>query len=876
MKSGSTFFPEALRRRVLENVERYAWAKQTAQRLVETARPWREMSDDALWGLMFGPSITRAWHVWSDGYCPACRGAVPMYNWLIEPLKHPWKLRCPHCQMLFPTNDFEAYYRSGLNQQGVFDPARADRSLLFHAQHPDPIDPLHRFGVDDGEGYVEGSNRWRFIGAYLIFGQWKGLVLAGIRNLAAAYLVTGDAVYARKAGILLDRVADLYPQFDHITQAFVYETVRTEGYVSTWHDACEETRLMAMAYDLVFDALRRDSQLVQFLTAKARQHALTNPKASFTDIHRNIEEGLLIDPLRNERKITSNFPRTPFAKAVLMAVQDYSRNRSAITELLDQTLKQATAVDGTTGEKGLANYTALAVRAVAELVGTFDRADSGFLQRALRRFPLRDTFRFHLDTWVCGQFYPHTGDTGVVARRTTEYAGVSFLRLPSGGDGIFSPHPVFSPPMFSLFWRLYEAAGDVDFVRLLYLANGRKVDGLPHDLLADTPSDFQRQVQAVIAKHGADFRPESVNKRQWCLAVLRSGRGERCRAVWLDYDAGGQHGHFDGMNLGLYAHGLDLMPDFGYPPVQYGGWGSPKTTWYASTAAHNTVVVDGRTQQAGSGKYTLWHIGDGVQVIRASAAGVYGIPQYERTVMLVDISPQDFYVVDIFRVVGGTTHDRFLHSTFGRTHTSARSSTATAPAEYAQIPMRQFVRLSRTEDNASLQLDWLVEDRLKYLPRGQQVTLRCTDLTSASEDYLCEGWVSFSGFSGTEEAWIPRLMVRRQGKAPLASTFVCLMVPFAGRGCPVVSVRRMPLHTTDGMPYGEAHVALEVTLSNGNTDRIVLMDTENPLRLEPGFDRVRRAVQRDWNLTVAEEVAFERLDGRSRRLMQVSCSGESR
>ena len=113
---------------------------------------------------------------------------------------------------------------------------------LFNAEHPDPADPLHRFGVDDGEGYVEGQNRWRFIGAYLVYGQWKQAVLGGIKALADAYIVTGEPVYARKAAILLDRVADLYPGFDYKTQATVYERPGAAGYVSTWHDACEETR----------------------------------------------------------------------------------------------------------------------------------------------------------------------------------------------------------------------------------------------------------------------------------------------------------------------------------------------------------------------------------------------------------------------------------------------------------------------------------------------------------------------------------------------------------------------------------------------------------------------------------------------------------
>jgi len=118
---------------------------------------------------------------------------------------------CPHCRELFPKNDFEKFYRSGLDERNVFDPNRADRSLLFNAEHPDPADPLHKFAVDDGEGYVDGEKRWRFIGAYLIYGQWKKAIVDGIISLSAAYAVTGDKAYAHRAGVLFDRVADLYP-----------------------------------------------------------------------------------------------------------------------------------------------------------------------------------------------------------------------------------------------------------------------------------------------------------------------------------------------------------------------------------------------------------------------------------------------------------------------------------------------------------------------------------------------------------------------------------------------------------------------------------------------------------------------------------------
>ena len=248
-KQGSAFYPADRVEVAWRNIREHAWARTAAATIVERAQPWLDMSDDALWSLMFGHTISRSWMVWSDGQCPACRQAVPMYNWKIDALGERWKVRCPHCNDAFPKNDFERFYVSGLDPRGVFDPKRADRSLLFHAGRPDPADARHRFGVDDGEGYVEGGKRWRFIGAYLIYGQWKQLVVDGIKRLAAAYVVTGNPAYAHKAGILLDRVADLYPTFDFAREGLVYEKRGAAGYVSTWHDACEETREMVLAYD---------------------------------------------------------------------------------------------------------------------------------------------------------------------------------------------------------------------------------------------------------------------------------------------------------------------------------------------------------------------------------------------------------------------------------------------------------------------------------------------------------------------------------------------------------------------------------------------------------------------------------------------------
>lgn len=856
VKHRSVFFPPELVAQGRQNCERYDWARQARDTVVAAAQPWLRMSDDEVWGLMFGPTITRSWMVWSNGFCPACRQPVPMYNWVMDPLNFPWKTRCPHCGELFPKNDFYRFYLSGLNEHGIFDPARADRSLLYNAEHPDPSDPLHLFGVDDGEGYFDGENRWRLIGAYLIYGQWKQLILGGLRNLAAAYLATGDRAYAHKAAILLDRIADLYPSFDFASQALVYEQrLGSNGYVSVWHDACEETRELALIYDAIFPALEGDEELVSFLSAKAREYGLPNPKASLADICRNIEDGILRDALRNQHKITSNYPRTPIAVATILAVLDWDGYREEIYKVFDEMMQRATAVDGVTGEKGLRNYSAFVTQALAEMLGYFGRAMPDVIAEMLGRYPrLRETYRFHIDTWCLGAYYPHSGDSGWLVARTPVYVGVVFDKgSPSSPSTAASW--IMRPSGYEFLWRLYQATADADYVKVLFSANGDRTEGLPHDFFCAAPQDFQDRIAQVIAQHGAEIHLPSVNKQQWCLGILRSGRGENQRAVWLDYDSGGGHGHADAMNLGLFAYGLDLLPDFGYPPVQFGGWGSPRAVWYTLTASHNTVLVDRANQQPGAGPTRLWGDGECVHLIEASAPAVYSAQQYSRAAVLVDVSETDFYVADVFRVVGGCEHTKFVQGPPGSVSAAGLSL---APAEdFGHGALLRNLRLDQAA-RPGWTADFAVEDLRGYLPTGSAVRLRYTDLTAEAAAGTCEAWAAES-FLTTEEFWLPRLIVQRHGDAPLASTFTAVIEPYSTRP-PLVSARRVAVEARRGMAYGDAAVALETRLADGRRDLLIFADGENPLGRQPDFREIRNLRQPDWRLSTDAEFCFIRLD----------------
>ncbi|HJP29465.1 MAG TPA: heparinase II/III family protein [Candidatus Latescibacteria bacterium] len=794
------------------------------QHAVTRAAPWRSRSLDELWDLVFGHTLPRSWMVWSDGPCPACGDDVNMYDWAMAPLDLPWKLTCPRCGDVFPKNDFHAYYLTGLDSTGVFDPARADGDLLFNNEHPDPGDPLHRFGVDDGQGFLnEAGQRWRFIATWLVYGQWKGLIWTGIDRLAEAFAATGDCEYSRRAGVLLDRLSDVYPTFDYSQQGFVYEKPGNRGYLSNWHDACAEVLTLTVAYDRVREALPDDDELVNFLSARASRLELPTAKNSGRQVCDNIEGRILQHTLDHIDRVESNFPATEMAVILIEAVLRGTDGITHIHELFDDAITRATAVDGLSGEKGLSGYACIAPRTLAHYLALFARALPGFLHEILARHPaLQDLYRFHIDTWIGQRFYPNAGDAGSWTQTSPTYAAVPFI----GNDG-----PTLAPSMFTFFWQLYEATGDVGFVQILHHANGDVTDDLPHDLCCADPADFQQRVAEAIAEHGELPQPPSVNKQNWHLAILRGGDDRMGPVAWLDYDSGamnsvyayrldpsvrgrGAHSHADGMHLGLYYRGVDLIPDLGYPPVNFGGWSSPQAEWYKMSAAHNTLVVDG-LDLANAGGQTLWWQDEGsVRGICVSAPGLIEGEVFERTIVIVDTGEADAYIVDVFRVQGGADHTRFLLGPFGPMQTTGLDL-APAPDYGHDTLMRAFQADATPAEGWAA--DWTLEDRAGVAPPGAAVHLRYTDLSRGVEAGICESWACYGSYGNKDEVWLQRPWLRRRAQdTPLASTFAGVLEPYVDQ--PVVaSVCRVDDGAGD---RADEALDLNIELASGGRDRV--------------------------------------------------------
>ena len=86
-----------------------------------TAR-WTKMPDQSLLRMIPPPQVPRAFNSSFDG-CPVHGTDLfkfGNYSWIMDPFKRPWKLKCPVGGEEYPSNDFQAFLDSGLQ----------DRSLL--------------------------------------------------------------------------------------------------------------------------------------------------------------------------------------------------------------------------------------------------------------------------------------------------------------------------------------------------------------------------------------------------------------------------------------------------------------------------------------------------------------------------------------------------------------------------------------------------------------------------------------------------------------------------------------------------------------------------------------------------------------------------
>ncbi|MGI5820403.1 MAG: heparinase II/III domain-containing protein [Armatimonadota bacterium] len=809
------------------NVQQHDWAAAERDAAVERAGRWVEISDDDLWHLVPCQDLPRTIDVTltrtPEGIvrpgCLNCGDDVfehGNYPYIVDPMNAPWTIKCPSCEMVFPTNDFGAFYESAIDERGCFDASLGDRSLLFNTDHPDPDDPLHTWGVDDGWGYVNQDGReFRFIG-YYTWQHWRQ-IRRMLDHLAEAWVYTGDEIYARKAGILLDRIADVYPEMDwrpYAERGWYHSSGgsrmgKIEGRI--WETGT--IRGFALNYDRVADGLDESPALLEFLAEKARQYDLPGEKGSAEDLFRNIEEGILrvgAEAIMSDQ-IRGNEGMHQSAMAAIAMAFDRDPETG---EWMDWIFAEdGGAIPGTivgridrdgVGAEGAPSYSLGWIGSIANLadfIAEYDGYDTNDIYRDYPMFGRGFTAGWKLV--VLGLGTPNIGDAGS-----------------TGSMGRIGVNP-------ELMARGYRHLRDPEIAIAAWRANNHSAAGLQRRVYDEDPDAIAGEIERAGSEAGPAQPRGGFMRAGYGLSSLEVGHREAGTALWTYFGRNSGHGHRDRLNVGIYGFGLKLSPDLGYPEFAT-AW-PKRREWTDNTISHNTVVVDARPQAANwAGQPAFFKTLDGVSGVEIRSENVY--PQcdtYARTLAMVQVTDEIGYGFDVFRVRGGSDHLLSFHATPGDPQLAGLSPAAQAGGTYAgpDVPFGErqsdhvplgFSWLYDVERDAApgaqWSVDWHVPDGYRGASAADQLHLRYHHLSQVGEVALAHGDPPQNKPGNPRR--LRYVLARTQGDEGLTSTFASIYEPY--RQTPVIaSVERIECGRD---AEGFDAVAVRVELADGATD----------------------------------------------------------
>jgi len=847
-KTHSSTVTAKMRAAARANIEKYEWAKALQRSAVKAAEPWIKISDRDLWMMVTPQTLPRTIHTTRIRYtnrtakCPNCGDKIiPFgnYPWKIDFFNKPWKLTCPACGEVYPKNDFWAYYLSALDKHGIFQPGKGDRKLLLNTEHPDPRDPLHKFAVDDGYGwYDETGDRWAFVAYYNSWGQWR-MIRRALGCLARAYTLTEDKVYSRKAGILLDRIADVYPDMD--MWKYIKEMMFEHSDGSSGRGRIEgciwETRnavAFSLAYDHVYDGMKDDPELVKFLSAMAKEFKLGD-KSSFAAIQKNIEQNLLLEFVKSVKdgRIAGNEGMHQNSMAAAAMALD---TEPLTTQLLDWVfspgrrdkkghrnggnlpfvLMNKMDRDGM-GSEGAPGYSCwgLTLLTTAELLRTYPAYTN---HNIYRDFPKYKQCLLTPLKWIClNAATPPIGD--------------------SGACGIWGRVGV-RPQALTAAYREYK---DRSAARMLCLLYGKRLDTYAASIFDEKPMDLVEEIRKAGSGEAPPLRCWNLNG--FGLAIMQTPNAENGRAMWIYYGRNRGHGHRDRLNLGLYAENIDMLPDLGYP--EYASGRPMDRIWERNSISHNTVIVDDTTQKSSyTGHLRLFEPGERVRVVEVESDGIYeSAKTFRRLSALVDVSDSRGYVVDFFRVRGGGIHRQSWHGPPGEIAVDGlhlvkqeRGTFAGEDIAFGQLPKEwqhdcgYMYLYDVRRDNAppaAFSVDYDAIDLRGRIKEGKDPHLRLTFLTSTSEVAIAHGDPPHNKRGNPRN--LEYVILTRTGRN-LESLFVTVVEPYDSK--PII--RSAKLLKPRRSPRGQLAAAVEINLPGDRTDIIICCERPGRIELADG------------------------------------------
>ncbi|MBQ2741894.1 MAG: Ig-like domain-containing protein, partial [Oscillospiraceae bacterium] len=716
-KVGRTYFTDEMVAAAQENITKYNWAKSEAKSVIESSERYLGLEDE-LWEMVPGEGIPRAMCVGfrndPDRYtCRYCGVNLTQnygsYGWISNPLQRPWKIQCPECKRVFPSNDFESFYELGRDEHGIFNRELAlqrhqemfggtyGTGYLKNTLYPEVgteesgvkltgNETPEKWGVDDGFGYDTGrvySNGCKEIHTYIAYynhyGLWyesgsnnPGMISATLSTLSKAYMYTGDEKYGRVGAILLDRVADVYPGYD--LRPYLMDYSNSDGgskrgkiVGAIWE--IDPANAFAESYDALFP-MYDDPYVVSFLAEKATKYNNTekNDKSAPEKIRKNIEDGVLREIYREVQRssiqgnfgfhqatlaraaiVLDNYPETDemFDWLFRYSETDYtSRNTGGE---INKRLIGGVSRDGQGDESG-PGYNRIWVTQITEVASVLAKYDEG------EGVNLYENPKF--------------------VEMVKSYAPLTLVRrgLAAIGDsGVAGMHSLL-PDDDSVMINAFKETGDIEIAQHLYFLKDGKLDELHYDIFTRNPESLENEIEEIIEKHGEYNYDKSSLLSGYGFGVLRDGTLHKSdtsvgirdtqRDFWMYFGGARSHTHADRLGLGIEAYGLPLTTDLGYPETA--GTDPNRNQWQSATISHNTVVVNEKSQDTTKYSGVPLHFDTKdtrVKVMDVDASVVYATAdEYRRTIVMVDYDDEISYGIDFFKILGGNDHLYSFHA----------------------------------------------------------------------------------------------------------------------------------------------------------------------------------------------------------------------
>jgi len=682
-----------------------------------------EWPDEEIWNLEPRCDIPR-WHFLNlDKGCPVHGLAIYSHNayypWIVDERNRPYHVKCPVGGEWYPTNN------------------------LAEGDHTSGAFPDDGWGWHSPDGAVFGFT------AYALLRRIR-LVYGTVQSLAQHFKGTGDQKAARKIVYLLISIAreHRYLAFFPEHRFRKYEEVVEEPHYREHKDRISwgprETKTVAnlaggsgmddycinmpyhyehlsRAYDMVFDRIDGDSELIAFV--RARMPSLSDGEK----IRRYIETFLFRVGVQAalDDALMSNLPRPQMAMLDLIRLLDQPECKGLVDWLISgggQVARMPTNFyykDGASYES-LGGYNGIHVSALIPIVSGMRALRNE--HPALYSSPAYDPIAGHGRFWHVLRFpfecvvaqtgYPLIGDSGDIpntkACRTVVCMDV--------GDPL----------------AVYDEA-----VRLF-----------PDDTTFSTMCELlRRQAAGETIEPDARLMQPSRLLDGYGLGILESGDLENRRGVWLYYGDHPGHSHEQPMDMGLFAHRRNILRHMGYPY----SW-QHMDTWDGNWITHFGVKVTASEPPAWKNSIRFLSGSGPFQVVEASGYGLGNretgewepLPEcvQRRTLCLVDLPDGRYYAVDLFHVEGGDDHWWTFHGLPGEFTMSAElpaqegGTVAGKDVAYGQTPPEGVPKsLAYLYDVFRGQIDepwsayWLLD-------QAEGLQLRVTQLATGSRELI--------------------------------------------------------------------------------------------------------------------------------------------